>query len=171
MHTLLTLRDSDVFPGSQNNDPSGFSLRRAARAVILNHKDQVALLKVGKWYYHKLPGGGVEASEDMQLALERELLEEVGCRAEIVQEVGEIIEFQNEASKKQISHCWLARQIGDATEPSFTSKEQREGFAVVWADDIASAIALLSHDKPTDYTGNFIRQRDLRFLEAAKALS
>lgn len=85
MRTLLTLHDSDIFPDVADNDPGGFSLRHATRAVLINDQGQVALLKVGNGNYHKLPGGGVEGSEDMQLALERELLEEAGCRADLMQ--------------------------------------------------------------------------------------
>jgi 8-oxo-dGTP diphosphatase len=170
MTILLTLRDPDVLSGTEGNDPSSFSVRRAVRAVLTDTKERVALLHVGKWNYHKLPGGGVEDGEDLQFALQRELQEETGCRAEILKEIGEIIEYKNEHKEKQMSYCWLARQLGEANPPTFTDKELQNGFAISWAEDIDHATALFKQDQPEDYTGKFIRQRDLKLLEAAKAL-
>lgn len=168
MERLLILRDSDVIKGATDDVPLAFGLRRAARAVVTDDSGRVALLYVGAHGYHKLPGGGVEPGEDILQAVEREVLEEVGCRAELLSEVGEIIEYRSEWKLKQISDCYLAELIGDVGEPTFTDKELSEGFAVVWAEDIDAAIKLLKHDKPTDYDGRFIQRRDRRFLEAAR---
>lgn len=170
MKLLLEIRDSDVIPGSQDLDPSSFSERQAARAVVINDVGQVALLKVSKHNYHKLPGGGIEAHEDIEQALRRELLEEIGCEARVVDEVGEIIEYKNEHQKKQTSYCYIGQQFGDSREPNFTEREFSDGFEMVWSTDIDQAIKLLENDKPSDYTGHFIRGRDLAFLKAAKAI-
>ena len=170
MKQLLVLHTSDAFPDIEDNDPSGFSHRQAARAIVTNRQGQVALLNVTKHGYHKLPGGGVEAGEDMMLALQRELVEEIGCKAEVTGEVGKIIEYRDKWTMKQTSHCYLATQIGEQSSPAFTEEELNDGFEVVWADTIDEAIALLESDMPTDYQGKFIQRRDSKFLETAKAL-
>ena len=112
----------------------------------------------------------MEPNEDPQTALARELLEEVGSHAEILQEVGAITEFKNEQYSKQVSYCWLARLIGEAEEPTLTDKEKENGLEVIWVDSLPDAIRLLEQDCPTDYTGKFIRLRDMAFLKAARAL-
>jgi 8-oxo-dGTP pyrophosphatase MutT (NUDIX family) len=55
------------------------SLREAARAVLINEDGKIALLYVNSHKFYKLPGGGVEAGEYVEDALEREVLEEAGC--------------------------------------------------------------------------------------------
>lgn len=170
MKRLLTIYESDLFPEKENIDSNNFKKRNAARAVVLNDKNQVALLRANTFSYHKLPGGGVEGGENMLLALERELLEEIGCAADVMDEVGEVIEYRDKWSLKQTSHCYLAKQIGEQLAPSFTPSEIDEGFEIIWADNINSAIELLEHDNPQNYDGLFIQRRDITLLRAAKEL-
>ena len=95
MKNLLTIKEQDMVPGSPAVDTSSFRKRGAARAVLLDDKGQVYLLNVSKHGYHKLPGGGIDEGEDIKQALERELMEEVGCKAEIVAELGTVVEYRN----------------------------------------------------------------------------
>src|SRR5688500_10978359 len=111
MNLLHEIRDSDVFPGTKNHDPSGFVEKATSRIVLLNDLGHVALLNVRKYNYHKLPGGGIEEGESPELALQRELLEEMGRRARIIAEVGMIIEYKNEQQRKQTSYCYLGEQV------------------------------------------------------------
>lgn len=170
MTLQLIIHQSDVFPGAANQDPVGFAHRVAARAVVLDNKGRVALLHVARDNYYKLPGGGVEPDEDLALALERELLEEIGCRAEIVAEIGTVIEYRDEWQMIQTSYCYLARQIGEQGSTALTEYEQERGFKTVWAANIDEAIRLLEGCKPADYGGNFMRRRDEAVLRAAKTL-
>jgi 8-oxo-dGTP diphosphatase len=170
MNHLLTIHESDIFPEKENTSYSGFKNRNAARAVVLNENDAVALLKANTHNYHKLPGGGVEDGEDMRLALQRELLEEIGSEARVFSEVGEIIEYRDRWKMKQISHCYLARQVGVQGQPNFTQSEIDEGFEIVWADNIETAIKLLEQDKPQNYDGLFIQRRDTKLLKAAQRI-
>jgi ADP-ribose pyrophosphatase YjhB (NUDIX family) len=170
MKHLLTIHETDIIHENQNLDPTDFRQRHAARAVVLNNKNQVALLRANAYKYHKLPGGGVEDGEDMQLALKRELVEEIGCEAEVVADIGEIIEYRDQWRLRQTSHCYLARQVGAQRPPAFTQSEIDEGFEVVWTDNIDSAISLLEHDQPQNYDGLFIQRRDTTLLRAAKEL-
>jgi len=168
MKILREIRHSEIVPDTNDKSHADFRKRQAARAIVSDNDGRVVLLHVGKYNYHKLPGGGVEEGEDIEQALERELLEEVGCRVEITGELGEIAEYRDEWDMKQTSYCYLAKQIGEASLPDFTEKELSEGFAVVWAKNIADAISLLEQDTPEEYGGNFIRERDLTFLKAAQ---
>lgn len=167
MKTLREIRHSEIVPGAADKNPVNFSERYAARAIVADKNGRIALLHVGKYNYHKLPGGGVEPGENIERALERELLEEVGCQAEVTGELGEIIEYRDEWNQKQTSYCYLARQIGEAGQPDFTEKELSEGFAAVWTENVTDAIQLLEQDIPEDYGGKFIVTRDLTFLKAA----
>ena len=156
MKLLCEIRHSDIISGASDKPSDVFSRRHAARAIVTDSDGKVALLYVGKHNFHKLPGGGVEANEDAQQALAREL--------------GAITEYRDEWDQKQTSECFIATQTGDMQLPSFTEKELSEGFRIVWADNLAHAISLLENDSPKNYGGLFIRARDLTFLRAANSL-
>lgn len=168
MKKILTITEQDINPQAPDLETSAFYHRRASRAIVLNDQGKVALLKVNNRNYHKLPGGGIEDGEDEITALHRELLEEIGCNAVVVSEVGEIVEYRNKWQLKQTSYGYLAKQDGAQQEVAFTEHEQEEGFEVVWASSIDRAIALLEQDVPSNYDGHFIQRRDLALLRAAK---
>ncbi|MBP6917065.1 NUDIX domain-containing protein [Candidatus Saccharibacteria bacterium] len=168
MKTILIINNQDIDPGAPFVDTRIFRNRKAARAVVFDNTGKIALLKVGLYKYHKLPGGGIEEGEDVQTALERELLEEIGCKAEVTSEIGEIIEYRDQFELKQTSYCFIAKQIGIKGEPNFTEKELREQFSIVWVSDIHAAISLLEQDLPTNYEGKFIQRRDLTSLKTAR---
>jgi 8-oxo-dGTP diphosphatase len=147
-----------------------YEARRAARAVVFDEKDCVALLPVSKHNYYKLPGGGIEEGEDIPEAVKRECLEEIGCEIEIVQEIGEIHEFRPKNKFKQTSYCYIAKTSGAKGEPAFTESEQRQGFLMpVWVP-IAEAIGLVENNTPDNYNGPYIVKRDGTFLKKAQSI-
>lgn len=170
MKKLGVLTELDINPDASVVDTAGFWERRAARAVVFDDDGRVALLHVTKHGYHKLPGGGIDEGEDIAEALQRELLEEIGTQARVTAEIGEITEYRDQKEMKQTSYCYRARQFGEKGEPDFTEKELNDGFAIVWADNLAAAIALLESDTPVNYDGKFIQKRDLLILQAASEL-
>jgi len=167
MNLLTTVEDQSVKSATTLNRDSFFH-RKASRAIVLNQSNEVALLYVSHHGYHKLPGGGIDEGEDIAEALERELLEEIGCKAEVIADVGVVIEHRDQQKMVQTSYCFLAKKIGEAAEPNFTDKEMHDGFEIVWTKDIDSAITMLENDKPDVYEGIFIQKRDLVLLRAAK---
>ena len=170
MKNILTIKEQDIESDSPVVDTSAFRKRGAARAVLLDDNNQVYLLNVSLHGYHKLPGGGIDEGEEIIQALERELMEEVGCKAEIVAELGTIIEYRNydDGGLEQTAYCYLAKQIGEQVASSLEEGELAKGMIEVKAKDIDDAIALLNSDKPDNLEGKFIQKRDLAFLKEAK---
>lgn len=172
MSPFLTITQRDIVPGSPVVDSSEFRKREAARAVLLDHEGCIYLLHVAKHGYHKLPGGGIDTGEDAQQALKRELLEEVGCNAEITAELGEIVEYRayDDGGLVQTSYCYVAKQVGEQGESALEESEIAEGMVEAKATNIDMAIALLEQDKPDNLEGKFIQKRDLTILHKAKEL-
>ncbi len=161
MRLLKTI--SDKIP-----DESLIVTREASRAVLLDENDLLPLLCVTKKGYHKLPGGGIDEGESREGALRREVKEEVGSQIKITGEIGEIIEQRAKYNFKQVSYCYLGK-ITTKGNPQFTEGELAKGFRVIWLS-LDDAIMQVENDKPNDYEGIFIQQRDLEFLKAAKKM-
>lgn len=143
-----------------------YGQRQASRAVLRDADQKIALLEVSKSGYWKLPGGGLDPGEDYPTALARECQEEVGCAIRITGEVGLIVEYRDQRTLRQESHCYLAEVFGEKGEPAFEEGERDEGFRLHWLTDDEALIALRT-SQPTTYDGQYITIRDLKFLEAA----
>lgn len=169
MKLLLEINGNDVGLTEKESYSLSYNLRKAARAVVFNDKNEIALLFVSKDNYHKLPGGGLEVGEDIKTALEREVLEEAGSRIEVMNEIGLTIEYRNMIKQLQISYCFIAKSIGELSDPKFDKGELADGFQPLWVD-IDKAILLLSNDKSDVYNGKFIQKRDLAILKEAKRI-
>jgi 8-oxo-dGTP diphosphatase len=165
MKTLRTITGEDF--NFQRNDPKGFKLRESARAVVLNEKDEVALLYSSKYDYYQLPGGGLEDGEEIHIALEREILEEIGCTINVINELGKVIEYRDEHELKQISFCFLGRLLELKQDPEFTSEELDCEFKLKWLD-LNKAIKIFEEEKPKRYEGHFMVLRNKILLEKTK---
>jgi 8-oxo-dGTP diphosphatase len=168
MNLLKTLRNTDV--GLPTAEPFIAQRERFAARAVLMMNGKIALMYAANDNYYKLPGGGIEDGEDERLALTRELLEETGCTAEVIEEIGEIIEERTENGFRQRSVCYLAKQVGDIVEPTLTEREKAAGFEVHWANDINQAIQLVDDGAPENGGSKFMKARDGSFLRAAKPL-
>ena len=170
MKHILTIREQDIVPDSPVIDVSAFKKREAARAILFDDNGEVYLISVTKHGYHKLPGGGINEDEGKKQALKRELMEEIGCQAEIVAELGAVVEYRDfdGGGLAQTSYCYLAKQVGRQVASALEEDEIAEGMIGVKAKSVDVAFSLLSHDKPNNLEGYFILKRDLAFLRAAK---
>lgn len=142
--------------------------RMAARAVVVDDENNVALLYVANEDYYKLPGGGVEEKESIPDALARECKEEIGVAIEIVGGIGSIIEHRKIFGLTQISECYLAKTKGPKGNPNFTEEELKNGFRQVWVP-YDQALNLLTQSQATSIEGkSYIVPRDTIFLKATK---
>lgn len=165
MKLIKTIRDGDV--GGGFPDCPVRQERTASRAVIFDGDGKIALLDVVNKRFHKLPGGGVQEGEDIEIALQRELSEEIGCAAKNLRPLAEIEEYRNQWALHQISYCFIADLDGEKGTPHLDQYEADDGFVPTWVN-IEDAIKTLEADAPVeDYEGKFIQQRDLAFLKEA----
>jgi len=145
-----------------------YSVREAVRALVFDEHKNVALLHVTKNHFYKLPGGGIEAEEDRESALQRECQEEIGCAVEGLKEIGSIIEYRKFASLQQISFCYLAKLKGEKGIPQYMEDEIADGFRPLWVP-FQEAKKLLMECQALDLEGKiYIVPRDTIFVQTAE---
>jgi 8-oxo-dGTP diphosphatase len=168
MKTLKIIKDTDV--GSDTPDLGQYTERRAARAIVFDADKKVALLHATVKDYHKLPGGGIEGSEDPVAALKRECQEEIGCDVTNIKELGVIEEYRNQFGVHQTSYCFVADVAGAKGTPHLEEDEIAEGFETVWMS-LDEAVQTLEREKShKHYEGNFMTLRDYTFLAEVKSI-
>lgn len=121
-------------------DGSGITkIRDTVKVVLFNEKGEVALTHYPpssnypqNEYY--LPGGGVEKGEDLETALRREVIEEVGCKIKNIEELGQINEYWTKNPRKNVLFCYKAEVEGEVKELKLTTKEKERGQKVIWLD-------------------------------------
>lgn len=167
MTTLLTLTDASL--GFDHPAPAAYRDRFACRAVVFDADGKIAMIHSTVHDYYKIPGGGVEAGEDLLTALAREVMEEIGCAVGNVRELGIVDEHRNTTGVHQVSYCYAADLVGEKGQPQMTDKEKLAGFEPIWLD-LAQAIALLEggeHSGDNSVNYEFVRARELAILKAA----
>lgn len=141
-----------------------YATRKAARAIVFDENELVALLHVTNNKFYKLPGGGIEISETREEALKRECLEEIGCNIEIVKEVGSIVEYRKKFKVKQTSYCYIAKLVGEKGVPNLEQDEIEDGFKTAWMP-LKEAIIKIKESHPTVYEGPYMVARDFVLLQ------
>jgi 8-oxo-dGTP pyrophosphatase MutT (NUDIX family) len=164
MELLASLKAQDVEVDVPSFDYDSFTPRSAVRAILLDGS-KICLIHVSEHGYYMLPGGGIDEGEDVQGALLRELEEEVGCRAEMVAEIGSIVIFNDRWRKKQTDFCYSLRKTEGLQSTAITDFEASEGHTVIWVSDIHEAIRIVESAKPDSRDGKLIKARDLLFLK------
>ena len=144
-----------------------YNLRRAARVVLTNDQNEIALLNVSNEGYYKLPGGGIEKNETKEEAAIREVEEETGYKIELNSEIGLIIEYSDDTSFMQLSFAYTGK-ITEKVQVSLSENEIEQGIKLEWFT-YAEAIRVLKEVRPDSYHGKFIVNRDLTFIEKSLA--
>jgi 8-oxo-dGTP diphosphatase len=162
---IKEITDADLGIGPNVEFGRKYELRKTARAILLNKDEQIATVFLARDNFHKLPGGGLETTEDLDSALQREIQEEVGCACKIVEELGVVIEYRAKYDLLQISYGFVATLVGEIKNPTLDDKEIEEGLQIEWLT-AHSALEIMKREKPTRYEGGFILAREIAFLES-----
>ncbi len=162
MNHLLTITDRDFVPDTPDIDRSDYVYQESSRAIVLNDRNEIALMHTGVYEIHKLPGGTIEADETPEETCRRECAEEVGYDVEIVQELGYIDEYKDKRREHRRSYCYVVRTTSHVGQ-QLSHFEEEGKFELIWAP-LSQAIKRMQDDQPVDYDGRFIHKRDLEFL-------
>ena len=156
----------------QNYNPEGKVYRRpSARAVIL--KDGKVLLNyVSKYNCYEFPGGGIEAGETPECAVQREVAEETGriVVPESVREFGIVIRRQQDSIDpdgifEQENYYFFCDVTDECVPRKPDEYEIQDGAEPVWVESLA--IPVHRNRRAFERFGEPFIQRELRVMDMA----
>lgn len=140
-----------------------WKVRRAVRALVRDG-DKIAVLHSTKYDFYKcLPGGGIEANEDIFTTLPREIQEEVGCEIQVVDELGLCIEFIGDFNLVSLSYVFIVDKTKSGKQ-QLTAEELAAGFVLEWHTP-QEVLSLIERAQPTDKRGGQQMIREKILLE------
>lgn len=142
-------------------------IKNAARMVLLDDVEKVAIINVGKSEYYKIPGGGVEEGESLVEAVEREVREEAGCTAEVIGRLGRVETDIFGWGLHDVSEGFVGKVVGEKGVPKYDDYERERGFSVEW-HDLDEAIRMIEKNEVDDRDKKVLQARDLEFLKRAR---
>lgn len=136
MSFVMRLLKSTIHPELTSLDKSSF-LRIATRAIVLK-EDMILMLYTERYHDYTLPGGGVDASEDLQQGLIRELAEETGAKnIRNIREFGLYEEFRpwykdDFEVMHMKSYCYLCDIDAQLGATNLEDYEIKNGMKALW---------------------------------------
>ena len=167
---ISRITDETVGLKNTGEDPANFVTREGARGVLMNDKNQVALIHSVNRGWYKLPGGGREEDELIYENLNRELLEETGYKVKDIKALGYEINIRSQwqmIGKAYLYLCHTDEYVGKEQMPD----EIEDGDTLEWFDSFDEAIAALESvklDKIGFYGAYFFTRREIDTLRYAK---
>lgn len=168
MKLLRTIRDSDVFPGSIDRTPTDFAEKTLVKAVIFDEDERVGLVHASKHRFDRLPGGIVPPDSKVLESLKAQVRNEVGCDIDIIEELGEIVEFRQDTRERWTCYCYIVRPVEGTQNFTPTKEETADGHEVKWYDGLDLAISAVLNSHADSYDARYIIERDTTFLREAE---
>ena len=148
--------------------------RKIVRAIVFDDQENYYFVRAkrdddfGKATLIETSGGGVEAGEDLETALKRELKEELGAEVEIMYKIGIVSDYYNLIHRHNINNYYLCK-VTSFGEKHLT-RDEIEDFHL-------STLRLSYRDAEEEYKkcaetkiGKLIAARELPVLRRAKVL-
>lgn len=124
---------------TKDYDPNGkVFVRPSVRGIIIRH-GRVAMVHSLKYDYYKFPGGGIEAGESLEQALQREVAEESGLQVipQSIREYGLVHRVQKgkkEAMFIQDNYYFLCDVEAEVHPQHLDDYEAEERFTLEYVD-------------------------------------
>ena len=137
--------------------------RVTARAIVRNQNGLYAVMYADKFKLHSLPGGGVEAGEDVLTALRREVYEETGCVCDEIKELGIVAENRASLDYTQINYYYAVTTTSQPGENHLTEAELASCTVAQW-HTFDEMVRLINEQEFDRVQGKYLKARDVAAL-------
>ena len=148
--------------------------RKIVRAIVFDDQENYYFVRAkrdddfGKATLIETSGGGVEAGEDLETALKRELKEELGAEVEIMHKIGIVSDYYNLIHRHNINNYYLCK-VTSFGEKHLTPDEINEFHLSTLKLSYDEALREYNRCANTRI-GKLIAARELPILKQAKDL-
>lgn len=132
MKYLLSTTDKDVFKENKKQNYKLFETRKTGKAIILNKKNEIAMVGNTINNFFVFPGGGIEKKESIRKGIERECIEEVACKIQNLYLLGKTEEYRSRNKKHYINYCYVTKLVKNLKKTNQTEDERKNGMYVKW---------------------------------------
>jgi len=162
MRLIACLDDARVL-GAPKSEEICIKPRQTARAILRREDGLFAVMYSKKFDLYSLPGGGVEENEEPLDALLRELVEETGCSADEISEIGQVYEYRAHANYAQRNFYYFVKTKTRIPVPKLTENELKNETSCVWMnfDEVYKRISEPTH---TTNQRKYLQARDVEAL-------
>ncbi len=169
-NVIATIKDNDF--GFNEKKIFNPIIRYASRGILFDDMGNIAIINKQVKNEYKLPGGGMEEIETKEETFLREMYEETGCEAEIIDFLGIIIEEKGKTNFQQISYVFVGKVLNNTNKLHLTQKEKLEETRVLWKS-IDDGLKLIEDSEKTligsifdsRYKSIFMVRRDAEILK------
>lgn len=148
--------------------------RQIARAIVFDDDGYFYFVRVdrdddfGRAVYIETAGGGVEPNENPDVAILRELQEELGATVEVVCKIGVVSDYYNLIKRHNINNYYLCRAISFG-QKHMTEDEIHQFHLSTLKISYEEAVAEYEKRRETPL-GRIICNRELPILKRAKEI-
>ncbi len=132
MKHFATLTDKDIFPNKEVVEVTDWVPRKTVKIIIKNSAGNIALVTNPIHNCFLLPGGGIDADEEIFAAADRESQEEARYSVKPIEMIGAIEEFRARDKKHYETYGVFAEALHEASEDMRTDEEKKNQLSVVW---------------------------------------
>lgn len=148
--------------------------RLIARAIVFDDEGAFYFVRVnrddmfGKATLIETSGGGVEPGEDLNVAIKRELKEELGAEVDIICKIGVVSDYYNLIHRHNINNYFLCRVVSFGDK--HLTKDEIEDFHLSTLK-LSYIDALSEYEKcSSTHLGKLIANREIPVLKKAFAI-
>ncbi len=148
--------------------------RQIVRGVVVDGEENYYFVRVdredefGTGTFIETAGGGVEAGEDLPVALLRELKEELGATVEILGKIGVVEDHYNLICRHNVTHYFLCKAT--AFGETKLTKEETERFRLSTLKLTYEQAVCAYENAAESPLGRLLANRELPVLQRAKTM-
>jgi|GEM_PF-1706047 len=163
MHLLVKLKDDQYEDNGTNH------IYEDIRLIVVNHNNKIAIVNVdekhdefGPRKFFQLPGGKVKPWETLRDALVRIVIETIGIKVNLTEELGRVDDAYNVLKRENHNYFFIVETVNDSNLPSKLLNSDNK---IIW---VSFEKAISFYEKmPNTLLSRLVKNRELPVIRLA----